>query len=148
MKLRIFLINILLIAISCTVKITLRQDDPYQENEHSLTYLTLVEGTKDIYEVCKLICNANDMKTYYSESTYFPNYGKLFRCQCNSQFTAWYNLETLAQVGLDLIKGDDLVNYYFNMPGNNENDCKCDTYREILLKMISSAVPSMINLNK
>ena len=108
------------------------------EFQSSLTYMTLVEGSNDIYEICKLICGINDMKTFYSETTVYPNYGKLFRCQCNEDFTPWYNVNTLAEVTMDLLKGDAMFNYYMNMPGNYQNECQCDNLKSLLYNILDT----------
>ena len=108
------------------------------ESQPSLTYMTLVEGSNDIYEICKLICGINDMKTFYSETTVYPNYGKLFRCQCNEDFTPWYNVNTLAEVTMDLLKGDAMFNYYMNMPGNYQNECQCDNLKSLLYNILDT----------
>ena len=108
------------------------------ESQSSLTYMTLVEGSNDIYEICKLICGINDMKTFYSETTVYPNYGKLFRCQCNEDFTPWYNVNTLAEVTMDLLKGDAMFNYYMNMPGNYQNECQCDNLKSLLYNILDT----------
>lgn len=103
-----------------------------------LTYMTLIEGTNDIYEVCKLICETNDMKTYYSETTVYPGYGKMFRCQCNDDFTPWYNLNTFAEITMDLLKGNDFFNYYLNMPGNYQNECVCTNLKNLVFNILGS----------
>ena len=108
------------------------------ESQSSLTYMTLVEGSNDIYEICKLICGINDMKTFYSETTVYPNYGKLFRCQCNEDFTPWYNVNTLAEFTMDLLKGDAMFNYYMNMPGNYQNECQCDNLKSLLYNILDT----------
>ena len=115
------------------------------ESQQSLTYMTLVEGSNDIYEICKLICGINDMKTFYSETTVYPNYGKLFRCQCNEDFTPWYNVNTLAEVTMDLLKGDAMFNYYMNMPGNYQNECQCDNLKSLLYNILDTFQDVSVN---
>lgn len=115
------------------------------EFQSSLTYMTLVEGSNDIYEICKLICGINDMKTFYSETTVYPNYGKLFRCQCNEDFTPWYNVNTLAEVTMDLLKGDAMFNYYMNMPGNYQNECQCDNLKSLLYNILDTFQDVSVN---
>lgn len=115
------------------------------ESQSSLTYMTLVEGSNDIYEICKLICGINDMKTFYSETTVYPNYGKLFRCQCNEDFTPWYNVNTLAEVTMDLLKGDAMFNYYMNMPGNYQNECQCDNLKSLLYNILDTFQDVSVN---
>ena len=128
--------TIVLLFLFCVKLITSKVQLMTSESQSSLTYMTLVEGSNDIYEICKLICGINDMKTFYSETTVYPNYGKLFRCQCNEDFTPWYNVNTLAEVTMDLLKGDAMFNYYMNMPGNYQNECQCDNLKSLLYNIL------------
>ena len=130
--------TIVLLFLFCVKLITSKVQFMTSESQSSLTYMTLVEGSNDIYEICKLICGINDMKTFYSETTVYPNYGKLFRCQCNEDFTPWYNVNTLAEVTMDLLKGDAMFNYYMNMPGNYQNECQCDNLKSLLYNILDT----------
>ena len=130
--------TIVLLFLFCVKLITSKVQLMTSESQSSLTYMTLVEGSNDIYEICKLICGINDMKTFYSETTVYPNYGKLFRCQCNEDFTPWYNVNTLAEVTMDLLKGDAMFNYYMNMPGNYQNECQCDNLKNLLYNILDT----------
>ena len=130
--------TIVLLFLFCVKLITSKVQLMTSESQSSLTYMTLVEGSNDIYEICKLICGINDMKTFYSETTVYPNYGKLFRCQCNEDFTPWYNVNTLAEVTMDLLKGDAMFNYYMNMPGNYQNECQCDNLKSLLYNILDT----------
>ena len=130
--------TIILLFLFCVKLITSKVQLMTSESQSSLTYMTLVEGSNDIYEICKLICGINDMKTFYSETTVYPNYGKLFRCQCNEDFTPWYNVNTLAEVTMDLLKGDAMFNYYMNMPGNYQNECQCDNLKSLLYNILDT----------
>ena len=130
--------TIVLLCLFCVKLITSKVQLMTSESQSSLTYMTLVEGSNDIYEICKLICGINDMKTFYSETTVYPNYGKLFRCQCNEDFTPWYNVNTLAEVTMDLLKGDAMFNYYMNMPGNYQNECQCDNLKSLLYNILDT----------
>ena len=136
---KIFKIILLVISVTLvTSTVKMMTSSTTLQSARSLTYMTLVEGTNDIYEICKLICNVNNMKTYYSETTVYPNYGKLFRCQCNEDFTPWYDLTTFAEITMDLLKGDPLFNYYLNMPGNYENECQCDNLKSLIYNILDS----------
>ena len=130
--------TIVLLFLFCVKLITSKVQLMTSESQSSLTYMTLVEGSNDIYEICKLICGINDMKTFYSETTVYPNYGKLFRCQCNEDFTPWYNVNTLAEVTMDLLKGDAMFNCYMNMPGNYQNECQCDNLKSLLYNILDT----------
>ena len=130
--------TIVLLFLFCVKLITSKVQLMTSESQSSLTYMTLVEGSNDIYEICKLICGINDMKTFYSETTVYPNYGKLFRCQCNEDFTPWYNVNTLAEVTMDLLKGDAMFNYYMNMPGNYQNEFQCDNLKSLLYNILDT----------
>ena len=130
--------TIVLLFLFCVKLITSKVQLMTSESQSSLTYMTLVEGSNDIYEICKLICGINDMKTFYSETTVYPNYGKLFRCQCNEDFTPWYNVNTLAEVTMELLKGDAMFNYYMNMPGNYQNECQCDNLKSLLYNILDT----------
>lgn len=130
--------TIVLLFLFCVKLITSKVQLMTSESQSSFTYMTLVEGSNDIYEICKLICGINDMKTFYSETTVYPNYGKLFRCQCNEDFTPWYNVNTLAEVTMDLLKGDAMFNYYMNMPGNYQNECQCDNLKSLLYNILDT----------
>ena len=130
--------TIVLLFLFCVKLITSKVQLMTSESQSSLTYMTLVDGSNDIYEICKLICGINDMKTFYSETTVYPNYGKLFRCQCNEDFTPWYNVNTLAEVTMDLLKGDAMFNYYMNMPGNYQNECQCDNLKSLLYNILDT----------
>lgn len=128
-----YLILIQLVSFSITT-VSVKSNSP----DLQVTYMTLVEGTSDIYETCKLICSVNEMKTYYSETTIYPNYGKLFRCQCDDDFTPWYSLDTLAEVTKDLLKGNPLFNYYMNMVGNYKNECECENLKSLIYNIVDS----------
>ena len=137
--------TIVLLFLFCVKLITSKVQLMTSESQSSLTYMTLVEGSNDIYEICKLICGINDMKTFYSETTVYPNYGKLFRCQCNEDFTPWYNVNTLAEVTMDLLKGDAMFNYYMNMPGNYQNECQCDNLKSLLYNILDTFQDVFVN---
>ena len=137
--------TIVLLFLFCVKLITSKVQLMTSESQSSLTYMTLVEGSNDIYEICKLICGINDMKTFYSETTVYPNYGKLFRCQCNEDFTPWYNVNTLAEVTMDLLKGDAMFNYYMNMPGNYQNECQCDNLKSLLYNILDTFQDASLN---
>ena len=137
--------TIVLLFLFCVKLITSKVQLMTSESQSSLTYMTLVEGSNDIYEICKLICGINDMKTFYSETTVYPNYGKLFRCQCNEDFTPWYNVNTLAEVTMDLLKGDAMFNYYMNMPGNYQNECQCDNLKSLLYNILDTFQDVSVN---
>jgi hypothetical protein len=101
-----------------------------------LIYITLLEGSKNIYALCQSICGDLGEITLYSESTNYPDYGVIFRCQCGSHYTPWYNLENLNEMCLDILKGDSLFNDYFNLLGYDTSDCKCSPLKDMLSKML------------
>lgn len=108
------------------------------KNAEPVTYITLMEGTRETYAICQSICRDRGLPTYYAEVTDFPNYGMIFRCQCGDNFTSWYNSEDLTELCLDILLGDTLFNDYFNMIGYDTSDCECNALKEMLGKMLQT----------
>lgn len=100
-------------------------------------YITLVEGTYEIYKLCDVICTVDGKRTSYAEVTTFPEYGKIFRCQCGKQFSSWYNVNTLDNLGKDILRGDEVFNYYLNMLSLDLEECECESLKNVLLRLIA-----------
>ncbi len=119
----------------------LRATNSYKGNtsQHprKVTYITLIEGSKEVYNLCNSICSEKGENTLYSEVTDFPDYGNIFRCQCGDNFTSWYKMNDLSELCIDILLGDSLFNDYFNMLGYDVSNCKCDALRVMLTKMIA-----------
>ena len=133
----IFAFALLLMEVGTTVKMKVN-DLSSPQLPSDITYMTLVEGSSDMYEICKLICRVNNMKTYYSETTIYPQYGKVFRCQCNENYTPWYDLQTFREVAFDLLRGNSIFNYYMNMPGNYINECECNNLKSLIFNILTT----------
>lgn len=101
-----------------------------------VTYITILEGSREIYNMCGSICKESCKPLYYTEVTDFPNYGKIFRCQCGDRYSSWYNIETFTALDLDILLGDNLFNDYFNLLGYDTSDCQCDSLKQLLGKMV------------
>jgi hypothetical protein len=107
-----------------------------QQQTTPLVYITLLEGSRDIYATCESICTEKSSPLYYAEVTDFPNYGKIFRCQCGDKYTPWHNLNDLSELCTEILLGDELFNGYFNLLGYDTSDCKCDDLKYLLGKLI------------
>lgn len=107
-----------------------------QKQAPEVTYITLMEGSRETYALCRSICTQEGLPLYYTEVTDFPSYGMIFRCQCGDKFTSWYNSEDLTELCVDILLGDQLFNDYFNMVGHETSDCECDVLKDMLGKML------------
>jgi hypothetical protein len=102
----------------------------------STTYLTLIEGSQDVYKTCQSICRERGEQTYYAEATDYPSYGKIFRCQCGDKFTSWYSMYDLSELNSSLLMGDNLFNNYMSMLGYDLSDCECDDLKRLLARLL------------
>jgi hypothetical protein len=99
-------------------------------------YITLFEGSQQNYAACNSICSEFKERVNYAEVTNFPNYGSIFRCQCGIQWSSWYDINTLEELSLDILLGDQLFNNYINMLGFTDfNDCECESLKELLYRL-------------
>lgn len=103
---------------------------------NGLTYITILEGTHEVYAKCNIICHSDEKQNLYTEVTNFPGYGKIYRCQCDNKYSKWYNLANNSEVSLDILLGDSLFNHYLNLLGRQEDDCSCDPLKSLLEKMV------------
>lgn len=103
-----------------------------------ITYVTLIEGSRETYQYCNNICKNLEQNTLYAEVTDFPNYGTIFRCQCGDSFTSWYNMQDMSELCLDILIGDNLFNDYLNMLGYDTSDCDCSAMKYMLGKILSA----------
>lgn len=108
-----------------------------KETAQKVTYITLLEGSREVYGSCMSICWETGRPLLYSEATDFPEYGKIFRCQCGSRWTSWYNMADLTELCVDILLGDSIFNDYFNLLGYDTSDCQCDDLKALLFKLIS-----------
>jgi hypothetical protein len=113
-------------------------DSSVQTQAPQLTYITMLEGSREVYGTCQSICWETSKPLLYTEVTDFPNYGKIFRCQCGDRYTSWYNLADLSELCVDVLLGDSIFNDYFNLLGYDTSDCQCDDLKSLLGKLISN----------
>jgi hypothetical protein len=119
------------------LKTSLRvKDGESNSDSKSTTYLTLIEGSQDVYKTCQSICRERKEQTYYAEATDYPNYGKIFRCQCGDKFTSWYSMHDLNEINSSILMGDNLFNNYMNMLGFEISDCECDDLKRLLIRLL------------
>jgi hypothetical protein len=107
-----------------------------EEDGETVTYITLLEGSKEIYSFCQNICEKWDDPLLYTEVTSFTDYGDIYRCQCGAQYSKWYDMKTHEELSYDILLGDDLFNDYLNMLGFDDNDCYCASLKNLLYKLI------------
>ncbi len=103
-----------------------------------VVYITFMEGSDDVYGYCSSVCEKEDEPLMYTEVTSFPDFGNLYRCQCGTQYSKWYEMDTHAELSLDIILGDEVFNNYVNMNGNDNSDCDCYSLKNMLYKLINS----------
>ena len=105
--------------------------------DSDITYITILEGTHDIYGKCNIICHKDGKANLYTEITNFPNFGKIYRCQCDNKFSKWYSIQDNSEVSLDILLGDSLFNHYINLLGVNADPCSCDPLKALLTAMVT-----------
>jgi hypothetical protein len=113
------------------------QSQKQQEQSPKVTYITLLEGSREVYGSCMSICWETGRPLLYAEATDFPEYGKIFRCQCGNRWSSWYNMADLTELCVDVLLGDSIFNDYFNLLGYDTSDCQCDDLKALLHKLIS-----------
>ena len=107
-----------------------------EEDGETTTYITLLEGSSEVYSFCQNICEKWNDPLLYTEVTSFPYYGEIYRCQCGAQYSKWYDMKTHEELSYDILLGDDLFNDYLNMLGFDDNDCYCASLKNLLYKLI------------
>ena len=157
-QIHLLLILIILIQVKSKVKVVktlteiknlLRGSEDFNQTTltppQEVTYITIMEGSDDVYASCSLICRDLNKQTLYSEITDFPGYGSIFRCQCGGDWSSWYNWGDMRELCTDILLGDSLFNDYMNLLGYDVDDCECDGLKKLLGKMVSNNLK--VNLN-
>ncbi len=106
------------------------------DEKESLIYITFLEGSSEIYGYCESICQKEEEPLLYTEVTDFPYFGKIYRCQCGTEYSKWYNMENHEELSFDVLLGDELFNDYINLIGVDEDDCNCSSLKNLLHRLI------------
>lgn len=103
-----------------------------EKSEKEPNFIKITEGNTQTYSSCDKICKGYKKNTWYTEETTFPGIGKIFRCQCNRSYSNWHSYPELRDLGNNLFYGDSIFNHYFNMLGVGDENCQCNSLKELL----------------
>lgn len=110
----------------------------HKKEEPKQVDILIEEGSMQIYSMCSEICEKENKSLYYAETTNFPGYGLIYRCQCEKSWTGWYDSNGQCDQCDNIILGDELFNNYMNILGYEPDDCSCQSLKELTLKMVQN----------